>query len=175
MNRSRFITYFIQVCLGYPKIILSIIGIMSLIAIFQLNKIEVNNSIVNWFHPSDKRLMEYLDFRNDFGSDAYVTVFYRNENLFTKEGIQIHKNLSEELGSLSNVEFVVSLTNIKMPRLISNNFVLVPLLNPDAEDFDAIRNELTSQQIFIDNVISRDGNATGITLLLKDSESSRET
>jgi predicted RND superfamily exporter protein len=171
MYNKGFSKYYLVNCLKHPGRLTVVSGIITIAAIFQLNKLEVNNSIEIWFHPSDSSLINYLDFRNDFGSDAYITIFYRNEDLFTKEGIGIHKSLTDELSALSNVEYVISLTNIRIPRMIIGKVVLVPLLDPESGNLNRIRHEITKHPIFIDNVISRDGNATGMTLSIKDPES----
>lgn len=171
MYTRGFSKYYYRNCLRHPGRILFFAGILTIAAVYQIRNLEVNNSIEIWFRPSDRMLTGYRDFKHDFGSDAYVTIFYRNEDLFTKEVLKLHKDLTGELSSLSNVDYVISLTSIRIPRLVAGHVFLVPLVDPESGGLSEVRQEILRHPIFIDNVISGDGNATGITLSIKDPES----
>ena len=131
----------------HPVFVFVSIGIISLLALFPLRQLEFGNALEDWYPESKEALQEYYEFRDDFGSDANIVIIYRNDDLFSREDIQINRELTMRLQAHPNIRNVISLTGINMPRMLGTLPVLMPLLIPGDENNDQWKKLITSQQI----------------------------
>jgi len=154
----------------HPVMVIVIVGLISLLALCPLRYLEFSNALEDWFPASKEYLEKYNDFLDHFGSDARIIIIYRDDDLFSREGIETNRDLTSRLHAHPNVSDVMSLTGINMPRMVGTIPVLMPLLIPGDENNDQWKELILRQQICIDNIISKDGKATGITLILKETE-----
>lgn len=173
INRYVIISKMTIFLLRYAWLVILINVIMAGFFIYQMSKLEVDNDLEIWFGRSDPEFKEYKDFKDRFGSDESIILIYKNQNLFSKEQLDLNRELTEELDSMPGVKSVVSLSSIQVPGLVAvkkgfsikMEMGMVPLIPRNPDSYDTLRQKITDQEIFVRNIISQDGKTTGIVIV----------
>lgn len=163
--------------LHHPKKWLVFIVLVTIALLQPLSGLVPDNSLGVWFHEKDSYFRDYNRFKEAFGNDANITLFYENDQLFSRQQLELNRSLTSKLESLKNVKRVTSLTNVKTIQLDGLSFVTDFLIPKTAKQLDRIEQEALANPILSGHLISEDGKVTTLILeLLKDDdESSKQT
>ena len=91
------------------------------ISFLGLKELVIESSYDEYFLEDDPMLVKTDEFKEIFGNDNFVAVLTECENTFTKESLQLIRELSNELrDSLSYAEKITSLTDIEF--MVGNEY-----------------------------------------------------
>jgi predicted RND superfamily exporter protein len=131
--------------------------------------ISVDNSLSIWFRKNDKVWNEYRQFRSTFEDDESLIIIYKNDSLFTQNQVDLNRKLTDEVGKLKHVETVISITNFTIPYMNGSTIRYRNLIPNSVTDPQSLKQKVISKKILVGNLVSKDGNATGIVITLDNS------
>jgi len=138
---------------------------------FGLKKMIVEYSTDGYFLPDDPIIVMGNEFKEIFGNDSYVAVLVETDNLFTKEKLELLRELSNEL--LDNVPYADKLTSLTdVEFTVGNEYgmeitqVVPEIIPSDKKALEKIRKKAYSKTNFAKKLISKDGKYTWITMKL---------
>jgi len=123
----------------------------------------------------DPALRVYDASRLVFGSDDYVIVAFRSDDVFSDENVRIISDLTRDLSAIEGVDRVMSITSEQLflsPPLEGGLLALMmgggePLtLDSEKCDRALARKELTESGIWANNIVSPDGTRTSLLVYL---------
>lgn len=147
---------------------LAIIGI----SVVGLKKVVMESSYDGYFFEDDPMLVQTDKFKEIFGNDNFVAVLTKCDDSFTKENLELIRELSNELmDSLSYSEKITSLTDIEF--MVGTEYgmeiqQIVPEKIPsDKASLDSIRTKAYSKPNVAKKLISKDGTLSWILVKLR--------
>lgn len=139
---------------------------------YGLQFMNINDSWDSYFLEDDPMLLKTEEFKSVFGNDNYAAVLTECNNTFTKENLELIRELSNEmLDSLSYADKITSLTDIEF--MIGNEEgmsieQIVPEEIPsDAEGLAEIRRKTYMKPHIANRLVSKDGRHTWVLLKLR--------
>ncbi|MCG8410208.1 MAG: MMPL family transporter [Bacteroidales bacterium] len=143
-----------------------------LFGIAGLKRINVSTSWDDYFLEDDPVLLKTEEFKEIFGNDNFVAVLTRCDNTFTKENLELIRDLSNELlDSISYADKITSITDIEFMHGTETGMQIeqiVPEKIPsDAEGLQDIRNKAYLKKNIAKRLISSDGKLSWIVLKLR--------
>ncbi len=124
---------------------------------FHLTKLRVDTSVMRMLVEDLPQKLEYDRFKAEFGgtSDDILVVF-KAPDVFSAQAVQTIGELTEALKSLDGVKRVISLTTIRHDLDFLSEWTL--------ED---LKRNVNLADIFVNQVVSVDGKATAVVVILK--------
>lgn len=155
----------------YRWFIIAVFLIAVVTSFFGLKKMVVEYDNKGYFLPDDPMIVMGDEFKEIFGNDYYVGVLLESESLFTKENLELLRELGNELidsvpyadklTSLTDVEFTVG-TEYGMEII-----QVVPEVIPsDKVSLEKIREKAFSKKNFAEKLVSKDGKLSWIMMKL---------
>ncbi len=172
---SAFARHYRRIVLGHP---LSIV-LLFLAALFffgyHLRSFRMDASSDSLVLENDRDLKYYEATRALFGSDDYVILALSHpEGVFTQSVLDTIRDLSGELGTLSNIESVTSILTVPLfhspPVTIYEMGSGFKTLLMEGCDREAAARELTASPLWRNNLVSPDGKTTSIVLTFRPDE-----
>ncbi len=137
-----------------------------------LPKLVMESSWDGYFLEDDPMLVKTDEFKEIFGNDNFVAVLTECDNTFSKQSLELIRELSNELmDSLSYAEKITSLTDIEF--MVGTEYgmqieQIVPEEIPsDKASLDSIRAKAYSKPNVAEKLVSKDGRLTWIILKLR--------
>ncbi len=142
----------------------------------QVANLEIEVSSDALLSKDSGLIREYEIIRSQFGSDQVVGIYIRDDSLFAPETLRSLAELNRKLNRMGKIQRVESLFSVPSIHRSEIGLETGPLLKQDAipDDqtyLDSRRAMALENPLFVRRVISRDGNATMITLFIKERES----
>ncbi len=142
------------------------------ISITGLKKVVIESSYDGYFLEDDPMLVQSDKFKEIFGNDYYVAVLTESDNTFSKQSLELIRELSNELmDSISYAEKVTSLTDIEYMKGTDDGMQIeqiVPEIIPSDEALlDSIRQKAYSKPNIAQKMVSKDGRLSWILLKLR--------
>lgn len=138
---------------------------------FGVKKLVVEYSTDGYFLPDDPMIVMGDEFKEIFGNDSYVAVLVETDNLFTKNNLELLRELSNELlDSVPYADKLTSLTDVEFT--VGNEYGMeiiqvVPEIIPSEKTaLEEIRKRAYSKKNFAKKLLSKDGKYTWITMKL---------
>lgn len=154
------------------RIVLLLFVLLFSVGFTGLRHLNITSSWNDYFLEDDPMLVKTDEFKEIFGNDNFVAVLTRCDNTFTKENLELIRNLSNELlDSISYADKVTSITDIEF--MVGNKegmFIeqIVPETIPsDGEGLAEIRRKAYQKPYIAERLVSRDGKQTWIFLKLR--------
>ncbi|MCK4407015.1 MAG: hypothetical protein KAV44_05015, partial [Bacteroidales bacterium] len=94
----------------YRWLVIAVFLVAVVTGFFGLKKMVVEYSNESYFLPDDPMIVMTDEFKEIFGNDYYVGVLVESDSLFTKENLELLRELSNEL--LDSVSFADKLTSL---------------------------------------------------------------
>ncbi len=152
------------------KTILSILVIIALM-VSQLPKISIDLSTEGFLHDEDPYLLEYNDFRDQFGLDEAIIIALQPEHVFNetflKKLMKLHDELEENVPYL---EDITSLINARNTRGNADELIVEDLLEkwPETqEELPRLKKRVMSNQMYKNMLVSEDGRFTTIVIKMQ--------
>ncbi|GAF04665.1 efflux RND transporter permease subunit [Saccharicrinis fermentans] len=142
------------------------------IAFMGLPKVEMESSWDGYFLEGDPMLVKTDEFKEIFGNDEFVAILTECDNTFSKESLELIRELSNELmDSLAYAEKITSLTDIEFMTGTEYGMQIeqiVPDVIPsDPALLDSIRQKVYSKPNIARKLVSKDGRLSWILLKLR--------
>ncbi len=176
--RNRIETWFEELAHWvYRNRIKTIIILMVIIAsmVSQLPKIELDLSTEGFLHKDDPYLIEYNNFRDQFGMDEAIIIALKPENVFDGKFLKKLKALHDELEeNLPYIEEITSLINARNTRGTANELIVEDLLEdwPETkEKLDLLKNRVMTNPMYKNMLVSEDGKFTTIVIRMQSNSS----
>ncbi|MBP7460495.1 MAG: MMPL family transporter [Candidatus Delongbacteria bacterium] len=142
------------------------------ISVYGLKKVRVESSFDNYFVEDDPVLIQTDEFKAIFGNDNFVAVLTRCDDSFSRQSLELIRELSNELmDSISYADKITSLTDIEFITGTEEGMTIEQIV-PDEipaglEELEAIRKKAYSKPNIARRLISKDGKLSWILLKLR--------
>lgn len=153
-------------------IVIGIFVLMIGVTFNGLRNMNVTSSWNDYFLEDDPMIIKSDEFKEVFGNDNFTAVLTKCENTFTKENLELIRELSNEIkDSLSYAEKVTSITDIEF--MVGNeDGMTIEQIVPEEIPTDNVSLEKIRQKAYIkpyiaDRLISKDGRLTWIVVKLR--------
>ena len=140
------------------RIILSIV-LLTLAFAWQIPQLRFETSIYDLTIEDLPQTREYNAFKKAFGCEEIILVIARADNVFDPETFRHIDRLAKTFEKIKGVRRVISLPGIKKAMDITGKWSL-----PD------FKKEIAPVTLLEKNIISKDGKATAISLILEDTK-----
>ena len=136
-----------------------------------MKSINISTSWDDYFLEDDPNLVKTEEFKEIFGNDNFVAVLTRSDNTFTKENLELIRELSNELkDSISYADKITSLTDIEFLRGTEYGMQIEQIvpdeIPSDKASLDSIRTKAYFKNNIANRLISKDGKFSWILLKL---------
>ena len=139
-----------------PFVVIAITLAITFFFVWQIRNLSFKTSIYDLQIEDLPETTRYEDFKKLFGSDEIIRLVLKAENIFDSATYIKIEKLVEQAAQIDGVRRVISLPGIKKAVDVTGNW--------DMEKFQAVVMEV---DLFKDNLLSADGKATALTLVLK--------
>jgi predicted RND superfamily exporter protein len=130
--------------------------------------LTVDNSTDSFLLPDDPAVIDYNEFRDQFGRDDQVLLAIEAPELFSFDFLERLRELHEAIeAEVPNVEVVDSLLNARVTRGEERQLVVEELLEQWPQttgDLDRIRDYVMTNPLYLNALVSEDGRMTAITI-----------
>lgn len=147
---------------------LTVFVLFFLLLASQLKYLRIDTSVESFFYQSDKSLVDYMAFKDQFGRDDYVVIGIKTESVFTLDFLdqlrQLHIELEENVPHLYEID---SLLNARHTEGKDDVIVVEDLLEewPETKnDLDLLKSKVMSNPFYLNSIISEDGRMTALLL-----------
>jgi predicted RND superfamily exporter protein len=149
------------------KVIVMVLALLAF-PISQIPKITMDTSTEGFMHESDPVLIQYNDFRAQFGRDERIALAVKSDEIFTLRFMETLKALHEEIEEkVPYLEDVTSLYNVRNTRGEGDKLITDDLLEPmptTTEDVQRIKKQALASHFYKDLLLSQDGKMTMVMI-----------
>lgn len=136
--------------------------------ITQVPKITMDTSTEGFMHADDPMLINYNNFKNQFGRDERIMIAIESDKVFTLDFLKKLQKLHVELeNNLPFLDEVTSLVNVRNTRGEKDQLIVEDLLENFPQDEDAVRkikNIAMTSEFYKNLLLSEDGKMTSIVI-----------
>lgn len=134
----------------------------------QIPNLTMDTSNEGFFKPDDQVLIDYNEFRDQFGKDEFIVIALTGENVFNLEFLEKLKQLHNDLEqSVPYLDEVTSLVNIRNTRGEEDELIVEDFLEhwPQNEDDLALLRKRAYENTLYENfIINAEGTITTIII-----------
>ncbi|MFH1148231.1 MAG: efflux RND transporter permease subunit [Pseudomonadota bacterium] len=147
-----------------------LLGALFLLTVFfllMLPRTKMEHSVESFILKNDPDLIFFEKFKKEFGTDEFFVLAFKDDRIFSNEVLSRIKTLTGSLKYIEEVRDVVSLTNATDIRGEEDNFYvqdLVERLPLNRDELDRLKKEATSNPLYADQLVSKDGCTTAIVI-----------
>lgn len=154
------------------KVLLLVLIVVGL-AVTQLPKLELDTSNESFLHKKDPILLEYNQFREEFGQDEMILAMIEPSAVFDISFFEKLKAFHEDIeNTVPYLDEVTSLINARHTQGKQDELVVEDLMEEWPEtpvDVALIRKKVFSNPLFINSLISQDGKYTTVMVRTRSS------
>ncbi|MBX3422129.1 MAG: MMPL family transporter [Pirellulaceae bacterium] len=129
--------------------------------------LQFDRSLERLFHQSDPRLTNYLESKEIFGAQETCVVAYSDPDLISVDGLDRLEQFSKQLADVPGVDSIMSLAGMRRPSAPLSDVSLKEVLASGAATADDLRKELIGSDLYLNRLISPDGQTTAVVVTLK--------
>jgi predicted RND superfamily exporter protein len=133
-----------------------------------LPDMRAENSSQSYLHSADPASLEYEEFQRRFGQDDRILIAIESPEIFDLAFLERLRAFHDELEAvLPHVREVTSLVNVRQTRGEDDALIVEDLMEdwPEtAEALEDLRRRVFANPLYVDNVISRDGRLTTVSI-----------
>lgn len=150
------------VILKYKIVIFVVISLLTGFFGYYASQSETDNSIEVWLKDGDPGLKYYYEFIEKYGDEEFLIIAINDKNIFSAEKLKLISKIANGLSKLDDVKNVISLASVLKDKLSSPYFKKTLKENRGKKVLDIFREEILSDYMYVNNVISDDGETTAI-------------
>ncbi len=155
--------------LGKPWLaVLPVLLVTGYLAVAQLPHFRLAAGSSTLVLEGDDSYRVYEDTRSWFTDDDYVLVAVQPPGAWTPDGVAMVAQLTTEIAALDGIERVLSPATVPLFLSRADGRIEVAVLTDEAVDLDKAREELTTSEVYVRNVISDDGSKFNLLAYLRD-------
>ena len=151
-----------SIILKYRILFFVLIGLLTGFFGYYAIKVETDNSIEVWLKQDDPKLDYYYDFIEKFGEEEFLIIAIDGYNLCGDKDIKLINNITTKLEKVKGVRNVISLSSVYKDKLSAPYFKEIMKKNKTRSVLDVFKEEVLSDYMYVNNVISSDGETTAI-------------
>ena len=154
--------------------ILVLLAILAVFAFFvsHIPEMKITTSFESFFVEDDEVIKTYNGFREEFGNDktVYVLIEPKQGELFTLNNMKIIKQITSDLEkNIPYLDEVISVSNAEFLEGKENTLIVYNLMEnfpKTKQELLDIKRKILDRPIYLNSVISEDGERTGILVKL---------
>ncbi|MFQ5714092.1 MAG: RND family transporter [Candidatus Scalinduaceae bacterium] len=150
------------IILKYRILFFILIGLLTGFFGYFARQTSTDNSIEVWLNERDPKLDYYHNFIDKFGDEEFLIIAVNDASIFSSEGIKLIDSIAKRLEKLEGVKNVTSLASVFKDKLSSPYFKDILKKSHGKKVIDVFKEEVMSDHMYLDNVISGDGKTTAI-------------
>ncbi len=153
-------------------LVLGLFILVFAIGFIGLRYFKMSASWEDYFLEDDPMLVKTEEFKAIFGNDNFAAVLTRCDNSFTKENLELIRELTNEMmDSLSYADKITSLTDIEFmiggEEGIAIEQIVPETIPSDPEELEEIRRKAYLKPHVAERLVSKDGTLSWIILKLR--------
>lgn len=155
----------------HPIVVSLILLALSALAATQLQSLRINASLKGMMIANDPDLPFYHNTIEKFGTDNITIVYVEDEHLFTPEKLTALDNLAfalEEVPGVLQADSLFSANSILNEEGTLSSSPLVDWIPETQGEADELKQKALANPLLIRNIISPDGNAVAINLMVEE-------
>jgi len=149
------------------KVIVAVIILLAF-PVSHVPQIKMDTSTEGFMHDDDPVLLEYNEFRAQFGRDERIVLALKSDKIFTVEFLNTLRDLHEEIEEkVPYLNDVTSLYNVRNTRGDGDKLItddLLEFMPVTQEDVDLIKAQTMASHFYKDLFISQDGQMTTMVI-----------
>ncbi len=148
----------------------TLLGMFFFFALFasQIPEITVDTSTEGFLHDDDRVLLDYYDFRDQFGRDEKIAIAVKSNDVFSFSFLEKFRSLHNDLeANVPHIAEVTSLINARNTRGEEDLLIVEDLLEewPETKkDLENIKERVMDNPVYKNIIISEDGRFTTIII-----------
>jgi len=170
--------YIARALTKYPILNLCIVFIFTLIAIVAIFRLRFDTSLAAFVIKDDPDMVYYNKVKEMFGTDETIVIGFGSNDLFSKEGLEFVKRISDKIGDIEYVSNVRSLTTANLTVATPDMFEIKGLVDkmPETpEESRVIKHNATTNYLYIKDLNSVDGRYASILVDIKNDPEKNHT
>jgi len=162
-------TSWIDVVLNYPRLIIGICLLITLLMGWNIPRIVIDSDIKSMLPKDQEIIVTTNKLEEIFGGSEIVILSIKSDDIFSKSTLTKLQKLTDEVESLPIVERVLSLTNAFELHSIADGFEvrdLIEQLPETEEERAALRQRIMNDEMLYGNIVSKDFQYTAVIAIL---------
>lgn len=151
-----------NIILRFRVLLFILIGLLTGFFGYYAKQSGIDNSIEVWLNKDDPGLSYYYDFIDKFGDEEFLIVAIKDEDIFSSDKFKQIDSIAKKLEGLEVVKNVISIVSVFKDKLSSPYFKDVLKENRGKNIIDIFKEDILSDYMYVNNVISNDGKTTAI-------------
>lgn len=142
------------------------------------SRLAVDPSMETLFIKKSPEYKYYQEYKQKYGSDQMIAVAMATDDLFTEANLKTLQTVTQALSSYEQVERVISLSNAFDIKHKFLGVRTVPALQGALEGdrpLSEVKKEVLSNELFLKNIVSKDGKIANILVFLKTASKNAST
>lgn len=150
--------------LAHPRISIGLVVVLLVLSCVALTKLRFDNTPDSFFMKDDPILIQYAQFKRDFGSDEFSFMVVDGPSVWTPEYISTIRTLGERIVAMDDVTDVTSIATVRHISGTDGMLNVGAFLDQelDAAGLASKRAEALRHPYYRDFLISADGRHLGI-------------
>lgn len=163
-------TKVMQWIVRHPVISVIFLAVVLVILCIRIMTIEIDSSAEGLMAEGDPERLYYEKVKEKFGSDTLTVVVIEAKNgsgVFTKDTLTMIETLTDkikEIDGVTNVQSLTTVNKIKGEGDFLNTDKLIEEIPSEPENLHQIKEGALRNDVFINNIISKDGRIAGINI-----------
>lgn len=152
--------------------ILVLITVLTLLLGYVMTRVILNADFSTYLRQDDPVVQKFNMIGEEYGSKSIALVMIEAEDVFNRDTLNLIRDLTEAYEGLEGIAYVTSLTNVldfKKTAWGLEVGKLIPRGNiPEGkEGLERLREYVLSKEMYVNDLVSKDGKSTVIALRLK--------
>ena len=139
---------------------------IALASSYGITILQLESSYRAYFVEGDPTVTDYDRLIDEFGTDEFVFLLFETDHAFTKDMIQMLRELRRDLEKLSFVDEVTTMVNASHIESTADGDLrvgeLLPTTPQNSEEMNRFREKVTSHPFYKNKLVSEDGRQVGI-------------
>jgi len=154
ITQHKFLFLFLSILVALPFLI-------------HLPKVKTVDNVDYFTLENDPDILFYENFKQIFGNDEFFVIAIKKDPLFTRENLELLKQITNEIEQINGVRKVKSLANVNDTIGEDDFFMVRPFLEeiPDESDnLNKLKQSALNNPLYSKNFISTDGKTAAIVV-----------
>lgn len=172
-------TKLMQWIVRHPVLSLIFLVVVMVILSVKIMTVEIDSSAEGLMAEGDPERLYYETIKEKFGSDTLTVIVIeaKGGDIFQEESLRFVETLTDKVGELNGVTNIQSLTTVNKIKgegdfLNTNKLIEEVPTNP--EELKQLREDTLRNDVFINNIISKDGKIAGINIFTENRENDKK-
>jgi len=142
--------------------------VVFLALVSQLPNLKLDTSNESFFRPDDKVLVDYNEFRNQFGKDEFIVIGISSPDIFSIEFLNKLQNLHQDLEqTVPHLDKITSLINVRNTRGEEDELIVEDFLEKwpqGSADLNTLKLRAQQNSLYTNYILSEDLSMTAIVI-----------